>query len=149
MGESNVNGIYCGQQCFLFCFHFICAKLHPQAHVSFLLFVSSTVLSELWSYSVWSLLVLQGRTGPWLSVLQAHSLWLKHPATVVLEAGPSSHTYVHYCFISFSFGLNMFLVPQVSIVSMNFGISPSSKLDTNLVLHLYKCVNLVLLTKFC
>jgi len=27
----------------------------------------------------------------------------------------------------------MFLVPQVS---MNFGISPSSKLDINLVLHL-------------
>jgi len=27
----------------------------------------------------------------------------------------------------------MFLVPQVS---MNFGISPSSKLNTNLVLHL-------------
>jgi len=32
------------------------------------------------------------------------------------------------------FGLNMFLVPQVSV---NFGISPSSKLYTNLVLHLY------------
>jgi len=27
----------------------------------------------------------------------------------------------------------MFLVPQVSV---NFGISPSSKLDTNLVFHL-------------
>jgi len=27
----------------------------------------------------------------------------------------------------------MFLVPQVSV---NFGISPSSKLDTNLVLHI-------------
>jgi len=43
-------------------------------------------------------------------------------------------------------GLNMFLVPQVSA---KFGISPSSKLLTNLVLHLSKCVNLVLLTKFC
>jgi len=43
-------------------------------------------------------------------------------------------------------GLNMFLVPQVSV---KFGISPSSKLLTNLVLHLLKCVNLVLLTKFC
>jgi len=38
----------------------------------------------------------------------------------------------------------MFLVPQV-----NFGISLSSKLYTNLVLYLLKCVNLVLLTKFC
>jgi len=38
------------------------------------------------------------------------------------------------------------LVPQVLV---NFGISPSSKLYTNLVLHLLKCVNLVLLTKFC
>jgi len=43
-------------------------------------------------------------------------------------------------------GLNMFLVPQVSV---NFGISLSSKLYTNLVLHLSKCVNLILLTKFC
>jgi len=43
------------------------------------------------------------------------------------------------------FGLIMFLVPQVSV---NFGISPSSKLYINLVLHLSKCVNLVLLTKF-
>jgi len=43
-------------------------------------------------------------------------------------------------------GLNMFLVPQVLV---KFGISPSSKLLTNLVLHLSKCVNLVLLTKFC
>jgi len=42
-------------------------------------------------------------------------------------------------------GLNMILVPQVSV---NFGISPSSKLYTNLVLHLSKCVNLVPLTKF-
>jgi len=40
----------------------------------------------------------------------------------------------------------MFLVPQVSVI---FGISPSSKLYTNLVLHILKCVNLVLLTKFC
>jgi len=39
----------------------------------------------------------------------------------------------------------MFLVPQVLI---NFGISPSSKLDTNLVLHLYKCVDLVLIINF-
>ena len=39
----------------------------------------------------------------------------------------------------------MFLVPQVSV---NFGISPPSKLDTNLVLYLYKCVNLVLITRF-
>jgi len=44
------------------------------------------------------------------------------------------------------FGLNMFLIPQVSA---KFGISPSSKLLTNLVLHLSKCMNLVLLTKFC
>jgi len=36
--------------------------------------------------------------------------------------------------------------PQVSV---NFGISPSSKLYTNLVLHLSQCLNLVLLTKFC
>jgi len=43
-------------------------------------------------------------------------------------------------------GLNMFLVPQVSV---NFGISPSSKLYINLVLHLSKCVNLVLLIRFC
>jgi len=43
-------------------------------------------------------------------------------------------------------GLNMFLVPQVSAT---FEFSPSSKLLTNLVLHLSKCVNLVLLTKFC
>jgi len=40
----------------------------------------------------------------------------------------------------------MFLVPQVSA---KFGISPSSKLLTNLLLHLSTCVNLVLLTKFC
>jgi len=46
----------------------------------------------------------------------------------------------------FILGLNMFLVPQVSV---NFGISSSSKLYTNLVLHLSKCVNLVILTKFC
>jgi len=46
----------------------------------------------------------------------------------------------------FFLDLNMFLVPQVSV---NFGISPSSKLYTNLVLHISKCVNLVLLTKFC
>jgi len=43
-------------------------------------------------------------------------------------------------------GLNMFLVPQVSV---KFEISPSSKFLTNLVIHLSKCVNLVLLTKFC
>jgi len=40
----------------------------------------------------------------------------------------------------------MFLIPQVSV---NFGISPSSKLYTNLVLYLYKCMDLVLFTKFC
>jgi len=40
----------------------------------------------------------------------------------------------------------MFLVPQVSA---KFEISPSSKLLTNLVIHLSKYVNLVLLTKFC
>jgi len=40
----------------------------------------------------------------------------------------------------------MFLVRQVSV---KFGISPSLKLYTNLVLHLKKWVNLVLLTKFC
>jgi len=39
----------------------------------------------------------------------------------------------------------MFLFPQVLV---NFGISPSSKLYTNLVPHLSKYVNLVLLTKF-
>jgi len=41
----------------------------------------------------------------------------------------------------------MFLVSQVTV---NFGISisPSSKLYTNLVIHLYKYVNLVLLTNF-
>jgi len=44
------------------------------------------------------------------------------------------------------YGLNMFLISQVSV---NFGISPSSKFYTNLVLYLLKCVNLVLLTKFC
>jgi len=43
-------------------------------------------------------------------------------------------------------GLNMFLVPQVLVI---FGISPLSKLYTNLVIHLSKCMNLVLLTKFC
>jgi len=43
-------------------------------------------------------------------------------------------------------GLNMFLVLQVSA---KFGISPSSKFLTNLVLHLSKYMNLVLLTKFC
>jgi len=36
-------------------------------------------------------------------------------------------------FLLYFIGLNMFLVPQVSL---NFGISPSSKLYTNLVLHL-------------
>jgi len=40
----------------------------------------------------------------------------------------------------------MFLVPHVSA---KFGISLSLKLLTNLVFHLSKCVNLVLLTKFC
>jgi len=40
----------------------------------------------------------------------------------------------------------MFLVSQVSV---NFGIIPLSKFYTNLVLHLSKCVNLVILTKFC
>jgi len=40
----------------------------------------------------------------------------------------------------------MFLVPEVST---KFGISSSSKLLTNLVLHISKCVNLLLLTKFC
>jgi len=46
----------------------------------------------------------------------------------------------------FIFGLNMFLVLQVSA---KFGISSLSKLLTNLVIYLSKCVNLVLLTKFC
>jgi len=32
---------------------------------------------------------------------------------------------------------------------MKIGISSSSKLRPNLVPQLYKCVNLVLLTKFC
>jgi len=40
----------------------------------------------------------------------------------------------------------MFSVPQVSA---KFEISPSLKLLTNLVLYLLKCMNLVLLTKFC
>jgi len=40
----------------------------------------------------------------------------------------------------------MFFVPQVLA---KFGISSSSKLLTNLVLHLSKYVNLVFLTKFC
>jgi len=40
----------------------------------------------------------------------------------------------------------MFLTPQVSV---KFGINPSSKFLTNLVLHLLKCVNLVILIKFC
>jgi len=53
---------------------------------------------------------------------------------------------VKLLFFIFKIGLNMFLVPQVSA---KFGFSPSSKLLTNLVLHLPKCVNLVLLTKFC
>jgi len=39
----------------------------------------------------------------------------------------------------------MFLVLQVSA---KFRISPSSKLLTNLVIHLSKCVNLVFLIKF-
>jgi len=34
--------------------------------------------------------------------------------------------------LSLFVGLNMFLIPQVSV---NFGISPSSKLYTNLVFH--------------
>jgi len=42
-------------------------------------------------------------------------------------------------------GLNMFLIPQVSA---NFGIIHSLQLLTNLVLHLSKCMNLVLLIKF-
>jgi len=40
----------------------------------------------------------------------------------------------------------MFLIPQVSV---NFGISPFLKLYTNLVIHFYKCVDLVILTNFC
>jgi len=40
----------------------------------------------------------------------------------------------------------MFLVLQVSA---KFGISPFSKILTNLVLHLSKCVNLVILIKSC
>jgi len=40
----------------------------------------------------------------------------------------------------------MFLVSQVSA---KFRISPSSKLLTNLVIHLWQYVNLVILTKFC
>jgi len=40
----------------------------------------------------------------------------------------------------------MFLVPQVSV---NFGISLSLKLYTNLVIHLLKYMNLIILTKFC
>jgi len=46
----------------------------------------------------------------------------------------------------FFLGLNMFLVPQVSV---KFGISLSSKLLTNLVLHLLKDLNLVFLIRFC
>jgi len=48
--------------------------------------------------------------------------------------------------IVFFYELNIFFVLQVSA---KFGFSPSSKFLTNLVLHLSKCVNLVLLTKFC
>jgi len=44
------------------------------------------------------------------------------------------------------FWVKYVFVPQVSV---NFGISLSSKLYTNLVIHLSKCVNLVILTKFC
>jgi len=40
----------------------------------------------------------------------------------------------------------MFFVPQVSA---KFRISPSSKFLINLVFYLSKCMNLVLLTKFC
>jgi len=40
----------------------------------------------------------------------------------------------------------MFLVPQVLT---KFGISPSSNILTNLVIHLSKYVNSVFLTKFC
>jgi len=39
----------------------------------------------------------------------------------------------------------MFLLPQVSVKS---GTSPLLKVLTNLVIHLYKCVNLFLLIKF-
>jgi len=40
----------------------------------------------------------------------------------------------------------MFLVPQILV---NFGISLSLKFYTNLVLHFYKYVNLVIFIKFC
>jgi len=40
----------------------------------------------------------------------------------------------------------MFLVPQISA---KFGISLSLKLLINLVIYLSKCMNLVLLIKFC
>jgi len=43
-------------------------------------------------------------------------------------------------------GLNMILVPQLSV---KIGISPSSKLWSNLVPQLQNCMNLVLLTRFC
>jgi len=39
----------------------------------------------------------------------------------------------HYMFLSLKIGLNMFLVPQVSV---KFWISLSLKLLTNLILHL-------------
>jgi len=64
---------------------------------------------------------------------------------VFVGYGSTQKGYCAYHPPSKKFGLNMFLVPQVSA---KFGISPSSKLLTNLVLHLSKCVNLVLLTKF-
>ena len=49
--------------------------------------------------------------------------------------------YSHYLFIT-----KYVFSPQVQV---KFGISPSSKFLTNLVLHFSKCVNLVLLTNFC
>jgi len=40
----------------------------------------------------------------------------------------------------------MYLIPQVLV---KFGINFFLKLLTNLVLHFLKCVNLVILIKFC
>jgi len=40
---------------------------------------------------------------------------------------------MHFSISNISKELNMFLVPQISV---NFGISPSSKFYTNLVIHL-------------
>jgi len=81
-----VNGIYYGQQFFHFCFVFICAELCTPKYLHT---VSSTLLYELSSCGVWSLPMLQGRSGPCLDSSSSCCLLFKLPV-VVLEAGPSS-----------------------------------------------------------